>query len=149
MGTGAESYDEAQAVALRDGAAVESLSRIDRDLERASPKIKPHLAMIRKELFQSSLNAARVLLACPGSPTTIKVCFHRETGESIADYIEKERVATALRLVRDTELSLDVIAEKVGICDRSNLSDAFKRLVGMRPSALEKSPRIKSAKVSR
>ncbi|MFB0920256.1 MAG: PocR ligand-binding domain-containing protein [Oscillospiraceae bacterium] len=52
-------------------------------------------------------------------------------GCSIGDYIRKKRVETAKSLLKDTDLPVSTIAEKVGFCDYNYFLRSFKKQVGV------------------
>ena len=131
-------YSLTELEALRDKAGRESLARIREDLRTASWKLQPHLESILDRLFDPGLDAGEIL-ASPGAGTGLTVDFHRDLGESIGDYIDKERVATGTRLLGlAADLSLDEAAFLLGFSDRSVLSNAFERHTGLRPTAFRR-----------
>lgn len=59
--------------------------------------------------------------------------FKKEMGVSLSDYIIGEKVKTAKHLLRESSLSVGVIASKVGYSNFSHFSQLFKRIVGETP----------------
>lgn len=59
--------------------------------------------------------------------------FKRETGVSIVEYLLKERVRRAKRLLTEGALPLTDIAEEVGFPDYNYFSRTFKKRVGVSP----------------
>jgi len=60
--------------------------------------------------------------------------FRRETGCSIIEYLLKERVRRAKRLLSNGELSLPEIAAEVGFEDYNYFSRTFQKRVGVSPA---------------
>ena len=61
--------------------------------------------------------------------------FPAKGGEPPMAYLANWRIALAADLLRQTDLTVDAIARKVGYANGYALSVAFKRLRGTRPSA--------------
>ena len=64
--------------------------------------------------------------------------FHKETGDGLVEYIQKERMRTAVRYFNMTNLSVAEVAGKVGIHDFGYFSRLFKKHVGCTPSQYKK-----------
>ncbi len=62
--------------------------------------------------------------------------FSDIVGQTYHSYIMHTKINHALRLLRETNASLDVIADTCGFHDRSHLIRLFKRNFGVTPSAL-------------
>lgn len=60
--------------------------------------------------------------------------FKKETGITITSYIKERRIEEALRLIRNTELTIQEISQIVGIYDLSYFSKLFKSTTGVSPS---------------
>lgn len=59
--------------------------------------------------------------------------FHRETGFTIPEYINKIRMENAMELLRETSLPLREVAASVGIHDSFYFSKLFKKFTGRTP----------------
>lgn len=66
--------------------------------------------------------------------TTLEERFQQATGESVMSYLRKLRMVIACSLLRDTELKVGEIMERVGILDFANFSRAFQKFAGHTPS---------------
>lgn len=64
--------------------------------------------------------------------------FKQQTGMSIIDYINKTRIENSKRLLRETQLHVSVIAEKVGIADYNYFSRVFRKYEGISPTQYRK-----------
>lgn len=60
--------------------------------------------------------------------------FHKETGEGLTKYIQKERMRVAIRYFNTTNMSVAEVAGSVGIHDFGYFSRIFKKQVGCTPS---------------
>lgn len=60
--------------------------------------------------------------------------FKKETGKTITSYIKERRIEESLRLIRNSELTIQEISQIVGIHDLSYFSKLFKSTTGVSPS---------------
>ena len=65
--------------------------------------------------------------------------FKKETGVTFSETVRKYRVAKVRRLLLETHLKLNQIAELVGYSDPKYMSKVFKEEMGMLPSEYRKS----------
>ena len=65
---------------------------------------------------------------------TVVVGFAEETGSTPPQWILRARVDTARELLESTRLSVDRIADQVGLGNGSNLRLYFRRLLDVSPS---------------
>ncbi|MFN7037739.1 MAG: helix-turn-helix transcriptional regulator, partial [Bellilinea sp.] len=72
------------------------------------------------------------------SPSYLGAQFKRHTGSTYINFLTTLRVEEAKRLLRSTDLSIHLIAEKVGYPNVTNFYRHFQRLVGMTPAAFRK-----------
>lgn len=72
------------------------------------------------------------------NPSYLSGQFRKETGESLTDYIQKERMQTAIRYFNTTNMSVAEVAGCVGIHDFSYFSRIFKKYIGQSPSQYRK-----------
>ncbi len=59
--------------------------------------------------------------------------FHATLGTTFSDFVMNLRIATAMQLMRETDLSLAQIATQSGFGDQSYFSRSFVRAVGIPP----------------
>ena len=67
------------------------------------------------------------------SPRTFARLFRNETGTTPAAFVESLRVEAARRLLETTDLTIDAIADRVGLRHAETLHRAFRRRVGTTP----------------
>ncbi len=64
--------------------------------------------------------------------------FKKETGLTVTNYIHEKRIEQATTLLNTTNLSIQEIAERVGILELNYFSKLFKKHIGMSPSEYKK-----------
>ena len=64
----------------------------------------------------------------------LSTVFKRETGYSVNEYLNAVRMQHARHLLRDTDMKIYAIAERLGFADTYYFSAAFKKAVGISPS---------------
>ncbi len=116
-------------------AAAPAYRRINSDLERASPKAKRILRLIRDNLFDPGLNVERVRRTLGLKSNDATTRFRREIGEAIKRYIVSRRLEAACRLLVQTKLSTQEIARMVGWKAFKSFSHTFNKRLGCRPRA--------------
>lgn len=72
------------------------------------------------------------------SPSYLSRLFHRETGESLIDYIQKERIALAKELLLYSDYSISDVAIRTGYTNFSHFSRQFRKFVGCTPNEFRK-----------
>lgn len=63
----------------------------------------------------------------------LSTLFHRETGYTLAEYINSQRMKAAQQLLRSTRLQVQTIAQLVGFADSNYFGKQFKRFYGATP----------------
>jgi AraC family transcriptional regulator len=69
------------------------------------------------------------------SPYHFARLFRQTTGESPHQFVLRQRLAVAQRLLKETDLPLAHVASEVGIPNQSHFTQAFKRRWGITPLA--------------
>lgn len=64
--------------------------------------------------------------------------FKAQTGMTIVDFVNKTRIENSCRLLKNTDLHISVISEKVGIFDYNYFSRLFKKYIGSTPTQYRK-----------
>ena len=67
------------------------------------------------------------------SRTYASAVFREELGITISEFIKRERLLEAKRLLRDTQLSSADIANRLGFCSQSYFTKQFSEMEGMTP----------------
>lgn len=64
--------------------------------------------------------------------------FKEQTGQNFIEFIEKLRIKEACELLKNTELNINEIAEKIGYNNVQSFRRAFKKVEGVNPSTLRR-----------
>lgn len=80
------------------------------------------------------------------NPSYISSLFKKETGQGITDYITELRLNKARELLLDTSMSIDEIADSIGLNNNSYMTALFKKKVGMNPSDYRRFSKAEAAK---
>ena len=75
---------------------------------------------------------------CFYNPSYFSRIFKERYGTTLVDHITKERARAAQKLLSDSGLSAERIAEKCGFGDRTSLYRAFTKIYGMSPAEYRK-----------
>lgn len=68
------------------------------------------------------------------SPSYLSTLFKKETGQSFTEYLTQKRLSFAKKLLRETDLPINVIATECGIADNNYFARIFKTHEGMTPA---------------
>jgi AraC-like DNA-binding protein len=100
----------------------------------SDPRISEAIRQIHADPSQSwSVDHLAALVAL--SPSRFAARFREATGQSVMSYVAAWRVNVACRMLRDTSMQMELIAERVGYGSLPAFSRAFKTLVGIAPTA--------------
>lgn len=64
--------------------------------------------------------------------------FKSETGFSVLDYIKREKVDAARKMLSCTNLSIQEISEQLSFCSRCHFTDTFQKFTGVTPTRYRK-----------
>jgi two-component system, response regulator YesN len=106
-------------------------------LKQYNYKIRQAIEYIRTHLGEDlSLNA--ISAAIDSSPHELSRQFKKQTGKSLTDYINEQRIIEAIYLIDNQHFSITDIALMVGFNDVNYFTKVFKKLKGMTPSHYRK-----------
>lgn len=97
-----------------------------------SPQVMKAITYIDYDL-SAPLTLSKIAEKQKISPPYLSGIFKRETGETVTEYINRKRIELAKRLLVETKLQVQSIAQQCGIMDVHYFSKLFKRLVGLTP----------------
>jgi transcriptional regulator GlxA family with amidase domain len=103
---------------------------------RAEPATTPSIAELQRWLpdhLMEDLGVDALAARVGMSPRTFARVFRRETETTPAAFVEDLRVETARRLLETTDLTVAVVADRVGMKHAETLHRAFGRRVGTTP----------------
>lgn len=108
---------------------------VNRQAELSSPgRVLSLVEQYVQEHFAEDLRLAKVGQAVGVSPYYVSHLFRRERGTTFLTYLTGIRMAHGRRFLMDTDLSVEVIAERVGYRAAKRFRELFKRTCGITPS---------------
>lgn len=72
------------------------------------------------------------------TPEYLSTFFKKETGDTLIDFIKRERITFAKRLLKQTNLPISIISDNVGFDSFSYFSSVFRAQVGCTPREYRK-----------
>ena len=93
------------------------------------------VSYIRENYRDPELSLAQLSEKFGMSQSGVSRAVKSATGEKMVDYLHGLRIAEAQRLLRDTELTVYEICDRVGYHTGWTMTRAFKRYVGLTPGA--------------
>lgn len=119
----------------RDRLAEAILDRLQRDRENVNDlDVQRFLDYLLEALFDNELSLETAYRECDLSPKTFVRTFKAHIGAAPRQYYQKLRVEVGMKLVEETSLTFDVIAELIGMGSGSTFSNAFLKATGERPA---------------
>ena len=86
------------------------------------------------ENLDKKLTLSGIARQCFYNPSYFSRAFKERFGTTLVEYIGKERAALAARLLVETDMTVERIAEECGFGDKSSLYRTFSKLYGRTPS---------------
>lgn len=72
------------------------------------------------------------------SPTIMKKCFKGVYGDSVYAYMKRYRLQVAERLLKESQMTIGEIAERIGYLNPNKFTSAFRTEYGMPPTSFRK-----------
>lgn len=91
-----------------------------------------------KEHFMEQVTLEDVSDLAGFSPTYFSALFKKETGSAFLEYLQSLRMDEAKRLLKETNLSIVVVCEKVGYSDVKYFTKSFIKHTGLKPGEYRK-----------
>lgn len=73
------------------------------------------------------------------SPRHLSRLFQKKLGQNVPEYITKERMTVASRLLADPDISVTMVSDRCGYCNYSYFIRQFKKYFGVTPGEYQKS----------
>ena len=102
--------------------------------------LKEYSPAVQKVMNYVNLNVAEPLTLkslaamCFISPSSLSALFKQETGSTLIDYINTQRVNRAAQLLVQNNHTIAAVAEEVGILDVNYFTKIFKKTLGVTPT---------------
>ena len=103
-----------------------------------SPTVKKVIVLINSDL-SANLTLRSLAESQNISAGYLSSVFKKETGNTLTEYITRERMQLAVRLLTTTNLQIQTVALHCGIMDVQYFSKLFKKYVGVTPKEYRKS----------
>lgn len=109
-----------------------------------SHAVHRYSAIVQKTLtyIEANLSGDLSLRAIAGmhrvTPGYLSTLFHKETGRTLTDHINEERMKAALYLLKTTRMQIQSIAQRCGFNDPNYFSKLFRRCYGITPAQFRK-----------
>ncbi len=88
--------------------------------------------------FNEELSVDYVASVCGYGKSNFCRIFKRITGDTFHNALTRHRIQAAQNLLRETDASVESIAQQTGFADAKSLCRAFRRMTGMTPGAHRK-----------
>ena len=72
------------------------------------------------------------------NPSYFSRMFKKQFGVPLTEYIEKRRIALARRLLKETDMTVEQIAARVGYSSKTSFYRAFSKITGATPTSYRK-----------
>jgi len=112
---------------------VRVVNRRSTDAVAASDKLVAHGLSLMRTHISSELGIDDICSALKCSRRSLERRFHAGTGMSPAQAWQRFRVEEAERLLADTDLSVETIAERTGLGDGRQVAAAVRKATGLTP----------------
>lgn len=86
-------------------------------------------------LLSEKITVPQLAQACALSRSHFSRAFKRSTGMSPQDWIHRQRIDQAKRLIQESDMTLTQISAECGFCDQAHFSRTFTRTEGVNPMA--------------
>ncbi len=93
------------------------------------------LEFINENYTDGNLSVAAVASQFNLSESYLSQFFREQTGETFSSYLENMRIRMACQLLSENSLSIDEISRRTGYNNTNSFRRAFKRVMGIAPSA--------------
>ena len=91
-----------------------------------------------QENYSRQVSLEDVAAASNLSSAYLSTMFKKEMGINFSDFLISCRMEAAKKLLKNTDLPISEVAEKVGYTDSRYFSKTFNKVVGLKPSAYRK-----------
>ncbi len=101
-----------------------------KNFSRITPEI---LEYIEKNCYEK-ISLKELAQKCFYNPSYFSRVFKDYYGKNLMEFIHEKRVNEAMRLIKETDMSIESVAYSVGYSDRKQFYKIFKEYIGMTPS---------------
>ncbi|MBX3111350.1 MAG: helix-turn-helix domain-containing protein [Fimbriimonadaceae bacterium] len=105
---------------------------------KSDPRVETVKSLVAGSLTQAN-RVTDLARAVNISPSRLTQLFHQEMGMTPQDYVERERLARAARLLLQSDMTLAEVAQNTGFANEFYFSRRFKLYHGVSPGRFRKS----------
>ena len=125
---------------IRNNTAIKTKARLSSVAkERSDSNAVEKTAAYLRSHVQSALTFSDVLGHSNMSATSLKTMFKEKTGLSVMEYYRQLKIEKAKELIREEDLNITEVANKLGYKTIHHFSKQFKDIAGMSPSEYARS----------
>lgn len=134
----AENQDHRLASVLLTSVLARCRHQIAVERGKSDPRVETVKAIVASALMHPN-RVTDLAKAVNISPSRLTQLFHQELGMTPQDYVEKERLARAARLLLQSDMTLAEVARSTGFANEFYFSRRFKMSHGVSPGKFRKS----------
>lgn len=101
-------------------------------------KIAPEILEYIEKNYREKISLNELAQKCFYNPSYFSRVFKDFYGRNLMDYIHEKRVNEAMRLITETDMSIEAVAFSVGYSDRKQFYKIFRKYMGITPSQARK-----------
>ncbi|MDC0717802.1 helix-turn-helix transcriptional regulator [Nannocystis bainbridge] len=116
------------------------LTELMRELQEHAPTTSPLLGGLVRDALSfiearclGPLSLKDVAVAVGRTPSHLANAIRQETGLTVGDWLREHRMSEARRRLRETDESVESVADQVGYADTTHFIRTFRRAHGMTP----------------
>ena len=99
-------------------------------------RITPDIISYIEEHCYEKLNLTDLAQMCFYNPSYFSKMFKETFGKNLTDFIQEKRIEKAIELLKQPDISIGEIVQKVGFCDKKQFYKIFKKITGVTPGEL-------------
>ena len=139
---------------VENAMSIDELMKISRDIPRdycmlsheskygEYPRLSREAAMLIKNNLSENISVEELSESLSVNADYLSYRFHEETGETIKDFVNRERCEQAATLLESTSMQIQSIANLVGYNSTSYFSKIFQRIYHESPTSYRKKGRM-------
>ena len=120
---------------------VDYITRVKEAKEQTTPKIMRDVALYVRKNLANPITTQEIADYMYLSRPYLSATFKQQAGISLADYITREKIEEAHRLLLYTKKTVLEISDGLGFSSQSHFTNTFKRYKGCTPKSIRKEPR--------
>jgi len=101
-------------------------------------KIAPEILKYIEENYDKKISLKQLSANSFYTPTYFSTIFKECFGKSLTEYITEKRINKAMKLLKDTDYSIELVAQLTGYNDKKQFYKTFKSYTGTTPSIYRK-----------